>query len=137
MSRLRARCPNCRTLTAVALGGSYECHSCGREFGAGLVRVPRAWGEGGEAMIEAAYLPLPYPEVGVVEEDTLSETNLALAPTRCGASWPSGKPREFDRMWWLGTATRGECRARPRMVPQGLGSAPSDTAARHPPDLSV
>ncbi len=79
MSRLRARCPNCRTLTAVALGGSYECHSCGREFGAGLIRVPRAWGDGGEAMIEAAYLPLPYPEVGVVEEDTLSEQNLALA----------------------------------------------------------
>lgn len=79
MSRLRARCPHCRTLTAVALEGSYECHSCGREFDAGLVRVPRAWGEGGEAMVEAAYLPLPYPEVGVVEEDTLSEQNLALA----------------------------------------------------------
>ena len=79
MSRLRARCPYCRTLTAVALEGSYECHSCGRAFSAGLVRVPRAWGEGGEAMVEAAYLPLPYPEVGVVEEDTLSEQNLALA----------------------------------------------------------
>jgi arginase len=79
VSRLRARCPHCRTLTAVALGGEYECHSCGREFGAGLVRVPRAWGDGGEAMIEAAYLPLPYPEVGVVEEETLSEQNLALA----------------------------------------------------------
>ncbi len=79
MSRLRARCPHCRTLTAVAIEGAYECHSCGREFGAGLVRVPRAWGDGGEAMIEAAYLPLPYPEVGVVEEDTLSEQNLALA----------------------------------------------------------
>ena len=79
MSRLRARCPHCRTLTAVAIEGVYECHSCGREFGAGLVRVPRAWGDGGEAMIEAAYLPLPYPEVGVVEEDTLSEQNLALA----------------------------------------------------------
>ena len=30
-------------------------------------------------MIEAAYLPLPYPEVAVVEEDTLSEQNLVLA----------------------------------------------------------
>jgi arginase len=79
VSRLRARCPHCRTLTAVALGVEYECHSCGREFGAGLVRVPRAWGDGGEAMVEAAYLPLPYPEVGVVEEETLSEQNLALA----------------------------------------------------------
>ncbi len=79
MSRLRARCPHCRTLTAVALAEGYECHSCGREFGAGLVRVPRAWGEGGEPMVQAAYLPLPYPEVAVVEEETLSEQNLALA----------------------------------------------------------
>jgi arginase len=30
-------------------------------------------------MAEAAYLPLPYPEAGVVEEDALSEQNLALA----------------------------------------------------------
>ncbi|HEX2111070.1 MAG TPA: arginase family protein [Gaiellaceae bacterium] len=79
MSRLRARCPDCRTLTAVALGPGYECHACGREFGAGLVRVPRAWGRGGEPMVEAAHLPLPYPEVAVVEEDSLREQNLALA----------------------------------------------------------
>ena len=50
MSRLRARCPDCRTFTAVAIGPGYECHACGREFGAGLVRVPQAWGEGGESM---------------------------------------------------------------------------------------
>ena len=62
MSRLRARCPDCRTLTAVAFGTEYQCHACGREFRAGLVRVPRAWGDGGEAMAEAAQLPLPYPE---------------------------------------------------------------------------
>ena len=79
MSRLRARCPDCRTLTAVALADGYECHACGREYGAGLVRVPRAWGAGGEAMAEAAYLPLPYPEAGVVDEETLAEQNLALA----------------------------------------------------------
>jgi len=79
VSRLRARCPSCRTLTAVALAAGYECHSCGREFGAGLIRVPRAWGEGGEPMVQAAYLPLPYPEVDVVEEETLNEQNLALA----------------------------------------------------------
>ncbi|MBW3592744.1 MAG: arginase family protein, partial [Actinobacteria bacterium] len=79
MSRLRARCPDCRTLTAVAWGEGYECHSCGREFRAGLVRVPRAWGEGGEEMAEAANLPLPYPEALVVEEETLREQNLALA----------------------------------------------------------
>ena len=70
MSRLRARCPDCRTLTAVSLGGEYQCHSCGREFGAGLVRVPRAWGVGGEPMAEAAWLPLPWPEAGVIDEES-------------------------------------------------------------------
>jgi arginase family enzyme len=79
MSSLRARCPGCRTLTAVALGREYECHACGRTFAAGLVRVPRAWGSGGEAMAEAAYLPLPYPEAAVVETDTLAEQRRALA----------------------------------------------------------
>jgi arginase family enzyme len=79
VSRLRARCPDCRTLTAVALDGEYECHACGRAFSAGLVRVPRAWGAGGERMAEAAYLALPYPEAAVVDEATLTEQNLALA----------------------------------------------------------
>ena len=79
MSRLRARCPDCRTLTAVALGEGYQCHSCGREFAAGLVRVPRAWGEGGNEMVEAAHLDLPYPEAAVVEEESLRDQNLALA----------------------------------------------------------
>src|SRR5919197_285211 len=79
MSRLRARCPDCGTFTAVALGPGYECHACGREFAAGLVRVPRAWGEGGETIAEAAHLPLPYPETAVVEEDTLGEQTLAVA----------------------------------------------------------
>ncbi len=73
MSTLRARCPDCRTLTAVAMDAEYQCHSCGREFAAGLVRVPRAWGEGGEAMAAAASLPLPYPEAAVIEEGTLDE----------------------------------------------------------------
>ena len=79
MSRLRARCPDCRTLTAVAVGPEYQCHTCGREFGAGLVRVPRAWGAGGEAMAEAAFHELPYPEASVIEADTLAEQNLLLA----------------------------------------------------------
>lgn len=80
MSRLRAKCPDCRTLTAVALGPDYQCHACGREFAAGLVRVPRAWGTGGEAMAEAAQtLTLPYPETGVVDEESLREQTLALA----------------------------------------------------------
>jgi arginase len=79
MSRLRARCPSCRTLTAVAIGPEYQCHACGREFGAGLIRVPRAWGAGGEAMAEAAWLELPYPEAGVVEAASLAEQTLTLA----------------------------------------------------------
>lgn len=79
MSRLRAKCPDCRTYTAVALGPEYQCHSCGREFAAGLVRVPRAWGDAGETMAEAARLPLDYPEAAIVEEDSLADQNLALA----------------------------------------------------------
>jgi arginase family enzyme len=79
MSVFRARCPTCRTLTAVAVGPDYECHSCGRTFGAALVRVPRAWGDGGEAMIASASLPLDYPEASVVEEDSLHAQTLAVA----------------------------------------------------------
>ncbi len=79
MSLLRARCPRCRTLTAVAVDEGYECHACGRSYAAGLVRVPRAWGDGGEPMVEAAALPLDYPEVAVVEEETLAMQTLAVA----------------------------------------------------------
>jgi arginase len=79
VSVFRARCPSCKTLTAVAVGPDYECHSCGRTFAAGLVRVPRAWGDGGEAMVAAASLPLDYPEAAVVEEDSLHAQTLAVA----------------------------------------------------------
>jgi len=61
------------------MGPDYQCHSCGREFGAGLVRVPAAWGLGGEEMAQAAWLPLPYPQAGVVQTSTLAEQNLELA----------------------------------------------------------
>jgi arginase len=77
MSALRARCPDCRTLTAVAIGPEYQCHSCGRDF-AGLVRVPQAWGDGGEAMVEAAWLALPWPEAAVIAEETLEAQVEAL-----------------------------------------------------------
>jgi arginase len=79
VSTLRARCPDCRTLTAVAVGTDYQCHACGREFAAGLVRVPRAFGAGGEAMAEAAHAQLPWPEAAVVEEDTLDDQIAATA----------------------------------------------------------
>jgi arginase len=79
VSRLRAKCPDCLTYTAVAMGPEYECHSCGRTFAAGMMRVPRAWGNGGEEMVAAASLALDYPEAGVIEEDTLALQTLALA----------------------------------------------------------
>jgi arginase len=79
MSRLRAKCPDCLAFTAVALDGDYECHACGRTFAAGLVRVPRAWGDGGEGMVEAASLRLDFPEAAVIAEDSLAEQNFALA----------------------------------------------------------
>ena len=84
MSALRAKCPDCRTLTAVAIGPDYQCHSCGREFAAGLLRVPRAWGkgssgDGGEAMAEAAGMSLPWPEAATVDEETLDAQIAATA----------------------------------------------------------
>jgi arginase len=65
----------------VAIGPEYECHSCGRTFAAGLVRVPRAWGrdERGRLMVESAALPLDFPEAVVVEEDSLHAQNLTIA----------------------------------------------------------
>jgi arginase len=44
-----------------------------------MVRVPQAWGNGGEAMAEAARLELPFPETAVVDAQTLEEQSLALA----------------------------------------------------------
>jgi arginase family enzyme len=83
MSRLRAKCPDCKTNTAVAIGPEYECHACGRSFGAGLVRVPRAWGhtlDGGVGMVAAATeLALPYPDAALVAADTLADQVLVLA----------------------------------------------------------
>jgi arginase len=43
------------------------------------VRVPRAWGEGGEAMAQAAFAALPYPEAAVVDEETLAMQSLEIA----------------------------------------------------------
>jgi arginase family enzyme len=79
MSSLRARCPSCRTFTAVAVGDGYECHSCGTTYRAGLVRVPAAWGTGGEAMAEGARIELQYPETAIVERDDLDSQTTAIA----------------------------------------------------------
>jgi arginase family enzyme len=77
VSALRARCPDCRTLTAVAIGPEYQCHACGREFAAGLVRVPRAFGRGGQAMADVAGIELPWPEAAVIEAESL-EAQVAV-----------------------------------------------------------
>ena len=61
------------------MGPGYECHACGREFVAGLVRVPKACPQGGEAMAAAASLALPYPETAVVDEPSLDEQTRVLA----------------------------------------------------------
>ena len=122
VSRLRARCPDCRTLTAVAVGPDYECHSCGREFGAGLVRVPRAWGTGGEAMAEAALHELPYPEAAVVEADTLAEQNAAARRPTC----PTG------RSCSAGAAARTSARSRRSQRARGLPRGRLDRRARRP-----
>jgi arginase family enzyme len=79
MSRLRAKCHDCLTFTAVAMGGDNQCHSCGREWRSGLVRVPRAWGDGGEQMAAAAALRLDFPEAAVIEEPTLGEQKVVIA----------------------------------------------------------
>jgi arginase len=44
-----------------------------------LLRIPRAWGTGGEAMAEAARLELPWPEAAVIAEDTLDAQIAASA----------------------------------------------------------
>jgi arginase family enzyme len=130
MSSLRARCPHCRTFTAVAIGDGYECHRCGSTFPAGLVRVPRAWGSGGEAMAEAARIPLPYPEVAVVERDTLDEQNEAVAEalparpialggcccTHVGAV--RGMARRFDRLGFVWIDSHGDLNT-PETSPSG------------------
>jgi hypothetical protein len=68
VSALRARCPDCRTLTAVAIGPDYQCHACGREFAAGLVRV-------GDVRLE-----LPWPEAAAVEPFEEIGGNLPQRP---------------------------------------------------------
>lgn len=58
---------------------------CGATFPSGLVRVPRAWGKGGQAMADAAHIALDRPEAAVVDRDALAEQTAAVAaalPTR-------------------------------------------------------
>ena len=68
VSRLRAKCPDCGDVHGGRDRARVRVPRCGRDLRApGSSACPRAWGEGGEAMAEAAYLPLPYPEAAVVE----------------------------------------------------------------------
>jgi len=130
MSVLRARCPNCHTFTAVAIGDGYECHSCGSTFGAGLVRVPAAWGAGGEGMVAGARIDLPYPEVAVVERTTLDEQSEAIADalarrpialggcccTHVGAA--TGVARRVDRLALVWIDSHGDLNT-PETSPSG------------------
>ena len=130
MSALRARCPNCHTFTAVAIGDGYECHSCGSTFGAGLVRVPAAWGAGGDGMVAGARVDLPYPEVAVVERATLDEQSEAIAEalarrpialggcccTHVGAA--TGVARRVDRLALVWIDSHGDLNT-PETSPSG------------------
>ena len=66
MSRLRARCPDCGTLTAVAIGPEYQCHVCGAGVRPGSCACRAPGAAGGDEMAAAAALHLPYPEAAVV-----------------------------------------------------------------------
>lgn len=130
MSSLRARCPNCRTFTAVAIGDGYECHRCGATFSAGLVRVPTAWGAGGEGMADGARVALPYPEVAVVERGTLDEQTETIADalpsrpivlggcccTHVGAA--TGVARRVDRLALIWIDAHGDLNT-PETSPSG------------------
>ena len=85
VSHLRAKCPTCRAYTAVAIGPDYECHSCGRTFAAGLVRVPRAWGDGGEPMVEAASLAARLSRSRRRSKRTRSRRRRSRWPPTCRA----------------------------------------------------
>ena len=43
------------------------------------MRVPAAWGTGGETMAAGALVPLPYPEVALIERETLDAQTAAIA----------------------------------------------------------
>src|SRR5205807_9101161 len=45
------------------------------------VRVPRAWGDGGDGMAGAATMSLPWPEAATVAENTLAEQIETMART--------------------------------------------------------
>src|SRR6478672_6499869 len=111
--------PNCRTFTAVAVGDRYECHSCGATFTAGLVRVPRAWGAGGRAMAEAAVVAVPYPEVAVVERDSLGERPIVVGGCCCahvGAA--TGVSRRVGRLGLVWLDAHGDLNT-PETSPSG------------------
>lgn len=102
MSSLRARCPDCKGHTAVALGPDYQCHACGREFAAGLVRVPRAWGVGGEGMAEAAFLAWGMPLRMILESGFVRVEHTALIGAR------SLDPPEQELIGRIGLCTAPE-----------------------------
>ena len=59
MSSLRARCPTAARSPRSRSVTATSATAAGATFAAGLVRVPRAWGAGGEAMVEGARARAP------------------------------------------------------------------------------
>ena len=129
MSSLRARCPDCRTFTAVAVELGYECHACGREFAAGLVRVPRAWGANGEAMADGANLALP------VSGDGDRGQRLACRADR-GAGGSPSRAAPCPRRLLLRARGRGARARRPCRSPRRRLDRRS-RRSEHAPDVSV
>jgi arginase len=44
-----------------------------------VVRVPRAWGAGGDAMTHAATMPLPFPDAATIDAEPLEVQNRLIA----------------------------------------------------------
>ena len=70
--------------------------------------------------------------------DALEARRRPGARPGAGRLGQGAEPRDVDGMWWLGTATRGERRARTRMVPQASVEPVPATpdAPADPPDLA-
>ncbi len=114
-------CPDCRTLTAVAFDDGYECHSCGAAFAAGLVRVPRAWGAGGESMADAASLAAPVSGGARRRRATTLEEQSAAVARRSSLS---------GRSCWAAAAARTSARSAgsPRVTTDSPSSGSTRTA---------
>ena len=112
MSALRARCPHCRTLTAVAVDDGYECHSCGaRVRGRARPRPARLGRRAARRWPRRRASTLPYPEAAVVERgharraERRDRRGAAASARSCSAAAAArtsarsaGSPARYDRL---------------------------------------